>query len=190
MIDRAKDYFILADQYLETSKLLLKTMIESGNLNCGFGSSELEDRSNMIKNSNKSDSTLFIPALFNCYQGIELFIKGVLLLNNSEIKQEHEMANMIETLKNIYGETNEIYKELNGFYKRQTEIITKFKKINNITTTKELYESLRYPENKGKHYNYFVLKYNDNDGIITFNYIIDTINKIRNIVIEEFNKYR
>ncbi len=73
MIDKARDYFIMADQYLETSKLLLETMINSGNSNFGIGKSEAE--SEMLKNAMKSDSTLLLPTLFTCYQRIELFIK-------------------------------------------------------------------------------------------------------------------
>lgn len=190
MIDKARDYFIMADQYLETSKLLLETMINSGNSNFGIGKSKSEAESEMFKNTIKSDSTLFLPALFTCYQGMELFIKGLLSLNNIAFKNIHELSQMILELKNVYGANNEIYKEFNNFYKYQIEIVKKYNKTNNITTTKELYESLRYPENKGKSYYYFDLKYNSDYGIKMFSELIKKINIIKNIVLKEFNKYR
>lgn len=190
MIDASKKYFVIADQYLETSKLLLKTMITSGNSNAGCGKSEKEAENNRLNNKIKSDSTLFLPALFTCFQSIELFIKGILKLNSISFGSIHEVSKLILELKNIYGEKSEIYKKFNNFYKHQIEIIKDFKKNNNITTTKELYESLRYPENKGKSYDYFDLQYNGNYGIQMFNELIEKMDEIKKVVLQEFNKFR
>lgn len=105
----------MADQYLETSKLLLTTMINSGNTNIGLGKSELEAEINMKSNCLKSDSTLFLPALFSCFQSIELFIKGLLILNNIGFQNIHEVSDMIKALKEYYGETNIVYKRFYDF---------------------------------------------------------------------------
>lgn len=189
MKSRAKSYFILADQYLETSQLLLKVLINNGNSNCGIGLNEIEAEENMKRNVLKSDLTLFIPTIFNCYQSTELFIKGLLLLNGIEIKETHEVSDLIIQIRELYGENTLIYKEINNFYKYQVEIIKKFKKTNSITTTQELYEALRYPENNKnqKKYQYFDLMYNGDLGIESFKSILKKIDAIKIAILEEFN---
>ena len=49
MKDRARRYFLLGDQYLETSKLLLETLINNNNSNVGFGSTQEEAYEEMRK---------------------------------------------------------------------------------------------------------------------------------------------
>lgn len=187
--DRSKKYFILADQYLETSKLLLKFLINNDNSNCGIGLNESEAEGNMERNVLNSDLTLFIPTIFSCYQSTELFIKGLLLFNGIEFKETHEVSDLISQIKIIYGENTMLYKEINNFYKYQVEIIRKFKKTNSITTTKELYEALRYPENNKnqKKYQYSDLMYNGNLGIESFKSILKKIDAIKIAILEEFN---
>lgn len=190
MKSRAKSYFVLADQYLETASLLLNVLINNGNSNCGIGLSEVEAEENMKNNVLNSDLTLFIPTIFNCYQSTELFIKGLLLLNSIEIKETHEVSDLIIQIKQLYGDKSLIYKEINKFYKFQVEIIKKFKKTNSITTTQELYEALRYPENNknNKKYQYFDLMYNGNLGIKSFKTILKKIYAIKVAILEEYNK--
>lgn len=84
--------------------------------------------------------------IFNSLQSIELFVKGLLLLNNVKPEETHEISDLLKILKSIYGDKCEIYKSINKFYSNQIEIIKQFKKNNNITNTKDLYESLRYPK--------------------------------------------
>lgn len=190
MKSRAKSYFVLANQYLETASLLLNVLINNGNSNCGIGLSEVEAEENMKKNVLNSDLTLFIPTIFNCYQSTELFIKGLLLLNSIEIKETHEVSDLIAQIKQLYGDKSLIYKEINKFYKFQVEIIKKFKKTNSITTTQELYEALRYPENNknNKKYQYFDLMYNCDLGIERFKTILRKIDAIKVVILDEYNK--
>ncbi len=189
MKNRAKSYFILADQYLETARLLLNVLINNGNSNCGIGSSEVEAEENMKNNVLNSDLTLFIPTIFNCYQGTELFIKGLLLLNDIEFIATHEVSELIIQIKQLYGEKSLIYKEINEFYKYQVEIIEKFKKTNSITATRELYEALRYPESSKSHkkYQYFDLICNGDLSIESFETILKKIDALKISILDEFN---
>ncbi|MBQ7140513.1 MAG: HEPN domain-containing protein [Bacilli bacterium] len=45
----------------------------------------------MCKNVLKSDATLLIPTIFNSYQSLELFLKGLLLLNGVKIENAHKV---------------------------------------------------------------------------------------------------
>ena len=193
MKKRAKNYFILADQYLETSKLLLRTLIENGNSNCGTGASEIEAYEKMRENALKSDSTLLIPTIFNSYQSIELLLKGILLLNNKDIEGTHEVKDMLEELKKIYSEEADVYKKIKDFYFAQIEIISKFKKTNNLTSTKQLYEALRYPENNAsrienkKFYNYFDLIYNGDFGKKNFEELSTKLQEVKEVILKEYH---
>lgn len=190
MKKRAKEYFLLADQYLETAKLTLDVLIENDNSNAGFGATQEEAEKQMRENVLKSDITLFVPTVFNAYQSTELFLKGLLLLNGIEITDTHEVANMISEIKNKYTEKSDVYKKINNFYNAQIEIIKNFKKNNNITNNKELYESLRYPENikKNKSYDYNDLHYNGEIGIKNFELLRKRIQEVKDVILKEYNE--
>lgn len=190
MKKRAKEYFLLADQYLETAKLTLDVLIENDNSNAGFGTTQEEAEKQMRENVLKSDVTLFIPTVFNAYQSTELFLKGLLLLNDEEITDTHEVSNMISEIKKIYTEKSDVYKKINNFYNAQIEIIKNFKKNNKITTNKELYESLRYPENikKNKTYVYNDLQYNGDIGIKNFELLRKRIQEVKEVILKEYNE--
>lgn len=190
MKERAKKYFLLADQYLETAKLTLDVLIENDNSNAGFGVTQEEADRQMSENVLKSDATLFIPTIFNAYQSTELFLKGLLLLNGKEILNTHEVSNMITEIKSEYGKTSDVYKKINNFYNAQIEIIKSFKNTNKITTTKELYESLRYPEDvsNNKTYCYTDLKYNGEIGIENFKLLRKRIQEVKDVILKEYNE--
>ena len=65
------------------------------------------------------------------------------------------------------------------------------KKTNNITTTKELYESLRYPEDNSltiKEYDYFDLKYNGDFGIGNFKVLLKRICEVKEVILKEYHE--
>lgn len=190
MKKRAKDYFLLADQYLETAKLTLKVLIENNNSNSGIGNTDEDAIEKMEERLLKSDVMLLIPTIFNAYQSTELFLKGLLLLNEKETSMTHEVGNMLNDIEEIYTEKSEVYKKINGFYNAQIEIINNFKTTNNITTTKELYESLRYPEDikKNKFYDYSDLKYNGDMGIKNFKLLRKRIQEVKDVILKEYKE--
>ena len=186
MNDRSKKYFVLASQYYHTSKILLETIIQNNNLSIGIGFSEEEALIDFNKKIVKSDVYIFIPALFNSLQSVELFVKGLLLLNGKEIDYEHKLENSFLILKNIYGDKSEIYKSIKNFYNFQESVIFEFKKINNITTTEELYEALRYPENRNKKYDFSSLRFNGKNGVGLLKKLLEKLQKINASVLQEF----
>ncbi|MBQ7140512.1 MAG: hypothetical protein IJO32_03325 [Bacilli bacterium] len=98
---------------------------------------------------------------------------------------------MITKIRDIYDDKPDIYKKIRAFYKEQDDIIKNFKKTNNITTTKELYESLRYPEDNSaiiKEYNYFDLKYNCEFEISNFKVLLKRLCDLKEIVLKEYHE--
>lgn len=137
--ERAKQFFLLGEQYSETAQLLLDILIHNGNSNCGIGSTMEEAVLEMEKNSSKSDLYLFIPAIFNCLQSTELFIKGLLLLANKKFKWQHDIEKLLNDLEFSYKADSKIYVALNSFYNKQISIIESYKIANSITKTCKTY---------------------------------------------------
>ena len=193
---QAKQYFRLGEQYAEAAKLLLETLISSGNSNAGIGKNFEEAQQKMEENASRSDLYLFIPAVFDCLQSIELFIKGLLLLADKNFKYSHGVEQLLGVLKDCYGEVSDVYKKVSSFYESQIEIIEKYKQVNEISTSQDLYMSLRYPEivlepEKGKKKNinvdYAELFCNGKIGIEQFKVLIDSLEDIKLATVKEYH---
>lgn len=186
---RAKQYFLLGDQYSEAANLLLEFLINNGNSNGGIGSTEEEEAyQQMIENASKSDMYLFVPAIFNILQSTELFAKGLLLLNNIEIDETHDIEKLLKKLQNKYDNKPEIYTAFYNIYFSQQNILKEYRNKNGITNTNDLYASLRYPESKkGKQYEYFYLMYNGDNGIKLFKKLQASIANIKKLVLNEYH---
>ena len=189
MIDRAIHYFRLGEQYSETAKLLLGTLINNGNSNAGIGNSQEEAYNEMNQNASKSDLYLFVPAIFNCLQSTELFLKGLLLLNNIDIDETHETQKLLDKIKSKYCDESVIYTAFKNIYFSQEKILKEYRKINNITNARELYMSLRYPESiTGKQYEYYPLMYNGDKGIKLFEKLSKDITSIKKLMLNEYHR--
>ncbi|MBE6690402.1 MAG: HEPN domain-containing protein [Ruminococcaceae bacterium] len=188
---RARKFFLLGEQYFKTAELLLETLINGGNSNAGVGNSYEEAYEIMEKNVAKSDATLFIPAIFMCLQSTELFVKGLMLLNEIEIDGTHEIQKFLEILKELYTESSLLYKEIKKMYYSHQEILKKYKKDNGITNSHDLYMSLRYPEKNNTSHDsisYYALIYNNDEGIELFRAIKQNLTNIRNSILLEYNR--
>lgn len=189
MVQRARRYFRMGDQYFVTAQLLLDTLANNGNSNAGFGCSAQEAEEEKERNTNKSDSDLFVPAMFNCLQCTELFAKGLLLLNRIESKNTHDIQKLLELMKGIYNPGSKIYEIFGKIYFSQKEILKEYRKQNEIFDAETLYVSLRYPEDiKGKQFDYCELIYNGDKGIKLFKTIGETMVEMRGLVVTEYNR--
>jgi len=182
-----KKFFSLANQYKVSFDLLLDTMVLNENKSIGTGDTPEEAEINFKNAIIKSDAYLMIPALFTSLQSAELFLKGMLLLNGRNIKTKHEVSYSLDVLKEIYGEKSKEYNCFNKYYKNSIGIIEAFKKSNSITTTNELYLSLRYPCSKGKEYEYFDLRFNGKKIINQYIKLKKDLDEISNIVQLKYN---
>ena len=193
-----KKYFLLGEQYGETAKLLLETLIKNGNSNMGIGSTMEEAKEMMERNSIKSDLYLFIPAIFSCLQCTELYMKGLILLSGNEFTRGHSAENLLDKLKEIYKEDSEVFSNYKAFYESQIDIIREYKRENGIVRTDDLYMSLRYPEitlhlSDGKKVNsseigYEKLMYNGDVGIRQFSELLCIFKAVKQVTVKEYNQ--
>lgn len=185
-----KDYYILAESYCVSAKSLFQIIIDNENEIIGFGKTEQSAEKQMNKLHETSDATLFIPALFLSFHSVELFAKGLLKMNNIEFSDTHDLSTLLEQLKKIYAEKSDVIKSISRFNKNIFDKLKEFKNYNKITNVNEIYEALRYPNNKSdKIYEHFFLKYNFDNGINYCKTLIKNLNKLRESVVEEKNKY-
>lgn len=185
-----KDYYILAESYCISAKSLFQIIIDNGNEIFGLGTSEQEAEKNALKLHDASDATLFIPALFLSFHSVELFAKGLLKMNSIKFKDTHDLFALLEQLKEIYDEKSDIIKNISNFNKNIFEKLKEFKDYNKITNVNELYEALRYPNNKSeKNYEHFFLKYNSDNGINYCKTLIEELNKLMKSVVNEKKYY-
>lgn len=193
MQERELRYFRLGEQYAETAKLLLRTLIENGNSNAGIGSTHEEAYRNMEKNALESDLYLFIPAIFNCLQSTELFLKGLLLLKGKDFKRTHNAEVLLKKLEDLYGHSSRVSVLFKSFYSHQIDIIKRYKQHNNLNDSYDLYMSLRYPEMSikvdGKNVDLCV-DYEElfcNGEIEIFKKLLNDLIEIKQVVVEEYN---
>ena len=195
---QAKEYFRLGEQYLETAKLILETLINNGNSNAGIGRTEEEALQDMEKNSTKSDLYLFVPAIFNCLQSTELLVKGLLILDGKPCERQHGVEALLDKLKESYAENSGVYQKLSFFYDSQIGIIEKFKQANGINNSYDLYMSLRYPEitlqpeedkKKGKRISveHTELFCNGQVGIEQFKVLLESLEAVKLATVKEYH---
>lgn len=195
---RAKEYFRLGEQYAETAQLLLITLISNGNSNVGIGKTAEEALQDMENNSAKSDLYLFVPAIFNCLQSTELLVKGLLILNGKPCERQHGVEALLVKLKESYAEGSEVYQKFSFFYDSQIGIIEKFKQVNGINNSYDLYMSLRYPEitlqpkegkKKGKRISveYTELFCNGQVGIEQFKVLLESLEAVKLATVKEYH---
>ncbi len=192
-----KKYFLLGEQYGEVAIFLLETLIENGNSNSGVSNTIEEATRIMEEKSVKSDLYLFVPAIFNCLQCTELYVKGLILLSNKNFSRGHNAEDLLKILKEGYGENSEVFTSYNAFYKNQIKIISDYKAENSIVVTEDLYMSLRYPEitlhldNNAKvtrEIEYEKMMYNGKKGIIQFKKLLKALKSVKKITLKEYDQ--
>jgi hypothetical protein len=130
-----------------------------------------------------SDHTLVIPLLFNLYHGIELLIKGYLLITPGiVVEPKHSIQHLCREFSKAYP--SEI--EINSFLNKYTEedqlpfILSNFLKDNALTFN-SLYQALRYPSDLDFKVmkRYMQLKYKGQQGILFFQELHEVIKSMR-----------
>ncbi|OEF97218.1 hypothetical protein BHF71_11190 [Vulcanibacillus modesticaldus] len=159
-----KRFFLVGEQYLNTSKILLDKMVETGNKHTVISDKEISwiEYENLTK---FSDFNVLIPTLFNFYHGLELIIKGMLRLHNAEFKPEHSFENLLTKLK-LSDKTNNEYLEIISKYIEKPlkiRFLNDYIQTENIENIYDLYMSFRYPTDRSfnKFYGYIAVKYRE-----------------------------
>lgn len=130
-----------------------------------------------------SDHTMIIPLLFNLYHGIELLLKGFLLVAPEQnVKPKHSIGQLRCQFRQTYPNETELINFFAKFTDEQhlPELLANFLKDNSLTL-KALYQAVRYPSDQDFQNlrKYVELKYQGRKGLPFFQGLVDDIKKIR-----------
>jgi len=130
-----------------------------------------------------SDHALIIPLLFNLYHGLELLIKGFLIIApNQSAKPNHSIIGMRDQFSKVYPSEKELIDLISKYTQEQylPDLLKNFLTDNNLTL-KMMYQSVRYPANQDFQTikKYRKLKYKGEDGIQFFKELAEDVDLIR-----------
>ncbi len=166
--EKALSFFDIGFQYLDLCQKVALEISRAGNV--WFMVQDGADFEKLDKEYDEatywSDHKLAIPLLFNLYHGIELIIKGLLSLSKAEPKN-HKLSALLAEAKKEHGETEFIcHIEKYLIKEKLPEILNVFFDGSGIDVD-EWYQALKYPEStKGKKYQHFPLKYQEEEGAL------------------------
>ena len=190
-LDRSFCFLSLSENYLLLVKNVLKETIKQGNTQVVLGDKEITEKI-YINKTKWSDFNIIIPVLFNFYHGLELLMKGLLsLIDNYELKNSHDIKEILEDFRSNYIKNMEIINILNKYIDSNSmpKIFSECLKENNISINK-FYIFLKYPTDKNisRMYNYFKLKYNEEEVLSLFKGIIDDIDFLISKVVKVYRE--
>lgn len=149
--------FYVAQQYIQASKNMIDEMLKRDNPYAVISEHDIS-ADELVEDIRYSSHHIILPALFCLYQGIELLLKGFLMIK-CKVEIWHNAENLCGQFSKIYAEENELIGLFNKFVLCPKEFIREYIELNNITKISEFYNSLRYPDKKEK-----------SDGVATYTY--------------------
>jgi len=159
--DISLNFLTLSLKYLSLVKNVLEENIKQGNLHIIIGDKEFSEKEYDQK-TRWSDFNIF-PILFNLYHGLELLMKGFLILiDNYKVKPTHDFKKLLNDFKLYYPSQKKIFNILAKYLEPDymPELLSKWLEENKMDIT-QLHELLEYPFDKTfkKKINYLKLKY-------------------------------
>jgi len=148
-LDRSFCFLSLSENYLLLVRNVLKETIKQGNIWVVLGDKKNTEKI-YINKTKWSDFNIIIPILFNFYHGLELLMKGLLsLIDNYELKNSHDIKEILEDFRYNYIKNMEIINILNKYIDSNSmpKIFSECLKENNISINK-FYIFLKYPTDK------------------------------------------
>lgn len=170
-------YYILdlSTEYLHLVRNVLKESIKNGNLWLYFGD-ELAD-GDYEEKTKWSDFHVSVPILFNFYHGLELLLKGFLLLKESYVlKASHKIEKLFKDFQKNYGERAKLVSVLDKYFtmKSMPKFLAECLRDNNVRV-ENLYEFFRYPLDKEfqNQRNYSRVRYKEKEGLSFFKDLVE-----------------
>lgn len=185
------NWFALAEQYLTTSKLIMEQIIANENMWIMISDEPIEMAA-YNEATKWSDFNTLTPALFLLEHGIELLLKGLLLWSGNDYEINHNVNEIIETLKKDRRINKDLFCLLDNYVgsSPKRDIIKDFLQINEHIKANRLHIELRYPESsKGKENVFSPFKYGESDSLMEIEEICSDISSILSLSIQSVRKY-
>ena len=183
--DIALHLWTVSFQYFQLVQNVAREITSQGNQSVIVrdGAEGLIEPAEFHEKTKWSDHSLGIPLLFNLYHGIELLVKGFLLITPGvNVKSEHNIQKLCRQFAKSYEQESELIVFLRKYTeeKELPRVIQEFLKDNDLAFDK-LYQTLRYPVGpKFKNSNnYMMLMNRHTDGVPFFNDLVSDIERAR-----------
>lgn len=179
----ALHFLTLSEKYLSLVKNILQESIGSKNKWNVPGVTDYHDATKW------SDFNIIMPVLFNFYHGLELLMKGLLISEGKDINATHSLGDLLKEIKR----TTTIDKEITNIIENhidETRInsqLSIFLKENNLSVDK-LHMAFRYPSDNNFDliYNFFSLKYHEDELLPYFEKIISDIKNLCGLSVKSY----
>jgi len=170
-------FLTLSIKYLDLAKNVSDENVRRGNHHMIVGDEKMTEEYG--ETTKWSDFNISIPVLFVFYHGLELLLKGFLLLRNDYIlESRHRIEALFREFQKQYSKKRKIIVILEKYLtiNSMPDFLADCLKNNNISIDK-LHEFLRYPTDKNaqKVYNYIDLKYQNEKGLIFFKGLVSDL---------------
>jgi hypothetical protein len=179
--DRSLSFWTMAFYYLKLVHVSLEQSLQQGNRWSVTASSpiELDDYDEQTK---WSDFNIIVPVLFDFYHGLELLLKGFVLLRQPESPQlDHRIEELLAKFQCSYPDQVQLTCIFAKYIKDKTsvEVLRDFFDSNKCSTNK-FYEVLRYPSDKNlaSQFSHHCLKYRQAGSLPFFKDLIGDIHSI------------
>jgi HEPN domain-containing protein len=145
----AFSFWTAAFQYLILAENVSRETASQGNIwvmSRDFGDGPITHRE-YAEGTRWSDHTIIIPLVFNLLHGIEVLVKGFLLVDPEEvIKKQHNICNLRERFRQKYPDQTILTEFLDKYTSEDhmPELMKRFLEENGLQI-ETLYQALRYP---------------------------------------------
>jgi len=177
-LDISLHFLKLSHNYLSLVRNALEVAIEQGNVFVVIKDHKISEKE-LTEETKWSDFNIIVPILYNFYHGLELLMKGFLILiKDYNLKRTHDIKKLLNDFCTNYKKEIEIIELLNKYVdiNLMPKILSKFLKENKINVD-EFYVFLRYPFDKRneKKFSYYQLHGNEEEGLNLFKEIVSDI---------------
>ena len=177
-LDISLHFLKLSHNYLSLVRNALEEAIKQGNVFVVIKNHKISEKE-LIEETRWSDFNIIVPILYNFYHGLELLMKGsLILIKDYNFKKTHDIKKLLNDFCTNYRKDIEIIKILNKYadINLMPKILSKFLKENKINVS-EFYIFLRYPFDKRneKKFSYYQLHGNEEEGLNLFKEMVSDI---------------
>lgn len=179
MKNNYKHWIILAEQYINTSKLIMQEMIKCKNKWIYIGDKPIKDEE-YFETTKWSDFNTLVPSIFLLVHGLELLTKALVTYCGEEIKREHDTTNMIKFLKNDNRINCDLLNLLECYVGEapSNPIIQEFINVNKHIKAGKVHIAIRYPEDNRNETDFSPLWYKEKKLIEELKVIVSDIENI------------
>ncbi len=183
-------YLTQAIKYLHLAEAIFTEMKKQGNNWMITSDSPINNYEDLTK---WSDFNVIFPSLFIFYHGIELSIKGLLMLSDKGISKVHKFSILVMELKKqeiIYNEITDIIEKYTNIELLKDTPLGGWLVENNLNVD-NLYERLRYPtwgDDNNVLTNDLVLKYKGKEMIPFIDGIVTDVDNLRRLIVKQYRE--